>query len=83
MFDEVFGFMLVIEEAELALTGELAMRYQAGVPIGEPLECRVRLDRREGRKLYMTGELMNVASGEILARSTATFVAIDLYRFVR
>lgn len=80
LFDDVFGFVLHIN-ARMAFTGELWIRYQAGVPIGEPLECRVRLDREEGRKLFMTGELTVVATGEVLARSTATFISIDLAQF--
>ena len=80
LFDDVFGFMLQIEP-EIAFTGELSMRYEAGVPIGEPLSCRVRLDRRERRKMYMTGELTHVATERVLVRSAATFIAIDLNRF--
>ena len=80
LFDDVFGFILQIHP-EIAFTGELTVRYVAGVPIGEPLSCRVRLDRREGRKLYMTGELTLVATGQELARSTATFITIDPSRF--
>ena len=78
LFDDVFGFVLHIQ-AQSAFTGELWMRYEAGVPIGEPLTCRVRLDRREGRKLYMTGELTLVATDQVLARSAATFIAIDQF----
>jgi acyl-coenzyme A thioesterase PaaI-like protein len=80
LFDDVFGFMLQIEP-EIAFTGELSMRYEAGVPIGEPLSCRVRLERRERRKLYMTGELTLAATDQVLVRSAATFIAIDLNRF--
>jgi len=80
LFDDVFGFVLHIE-TRTAFTGELSVRYEAGVPIGEPLNCRVRLDRREGRKLYMTGELTLEATGQVLARSAATFIAIDPSRF--
>lgn len=76
LFDDVFGFVLQIQ-AHSAFTGELWTRYEAGVPIGEPLSCRVRLDRHEGRKLFMTGELTLVATGQVLARSAATFIAID------
>ena len=78
LFDDVFGFVLHIQ-LQSAFTGELWMRYEAGVPIGEPLTCRVRLDRREGRKLYMTGELTLVATGQVLARSAATFIAVDQF----
>ena len=54
---------------------------EAGVPIGEPLSCRVRLDRQDGRKLYMNGELTIEATGQVPTRSTATFIAIDPSRF--
>ena len=79
LFDDVFGFMLTIV-AEPAFTGELSIRYQAGVPIGVPLECRVRLAERDGRKLYMTGEL--IANGNVVARSKATFITIDREQFM-
>jgi acyl-coenzyme A thioesterase PaaI-like protein len=81
LFDDLFGFILQIE-TEMAFTGELAMRYESGVPIGEPLSCRVRLARRERRKLFMTGELTATATGQVLARSTATFIAVDPGKFV-
>ncbi len=76
LFDDVFGFILSIETM-VAFTGELSVRYEAGTPIGVPLECRVRLDRTEGRKMFMSGELTVAATGDVLARSTATFISID------
>ena len=76
LFDDVYGFVWQMR-AEVAFTGELWLRYEAGVPIGEPLSCRVRLDRQDGRKLHMTGELTVVTTGQVLTRSTATFIAID------
>jgi len=76
LFDDVYGFILQAR-AQVAFTGELWLRYEAGVPIGEPLSCRVRLDRQEGRKLYMSGELAIEATRQVLTRSTATFIAID------
>ena len=80
LFDDVYGFVLQIH-SQSAFTGELWMRYEAGVPIGEPVSCRVRLDRREGRKMYMTGELTVVATAQVLAHSTATFIAIEPSQF--
>jgi len=79
LFDDVFGFVLSIL-TQPAFTGELSIRYQAGIPIGVPLECRVRLAERDGRKLYMTGEL--TADGQVVARSKATFIAIDREQFM-
>ncbi len=80
LFDDTFGFVLQVRSC-VAFTGELWIRYEAGVPIGEPLACRVRLDRIEGRKLFMTGELTVVETGDVLVRSTATFISIDFSAF--
>ncbi|MDO8388946.1 MAG: PaaI family thioesterase [Actinomycetota bacterium] len=79
LFDDVFGFVLNIMSVP-AFTGELTIRYEAGTPIGVPLECRARLARQEGRKLFMTGELTH--AGTVLARTTATFITIDPERFL-
>jgi len=73
MFDDVYGFVLSLVR-ESAFTGELSVRYEAGVPVGVPIECRVRLDHRDGRKLYMTGEVLH--EGNVLVRSKATFITI-------
>lgn len=78
LFDDLYGFVLTILR-QPAFTGELSVRYERGTPIGVPLECRVRLDLRERRKLIMSGELTD-ADG-VIARSKATFIATDLARF--
>lgn len=75
LFDDVFGFVLSVERTP-AFTGELTIRYVGPTPLHVPLECRVRLASREGRKLYMTGEL-TTEDGTVCVRSTATFIAID------
>jgi acyl-coenzyme A thioesterase PaaI-like protein len=74
LFDDVFGFVLTIHQ-QPAFTGEISVRYAAGVPIGRELECRVRLDERAGRKLLMSGELRD--GDQVVATSRATFIAID------
>jgi acyl-coenzyme A thioesterase PaaI-like protein len=74
LFDDVFGFVLTIHQ-QPAFTGEISVRYAAGVPIGRELECRVRLDERVGRKLLMSGELRD--GDQVVATSRATFIAID------
>lgn len=81
LFDDIYGFVLAIH-LQPAFTGEISVRYRAGTPIGVPLECRVRLAERQGRKLLMTGELTVVETGEVLVTSTATFIAIDIAQFL-
>ena len=80
LFDDVYGFVLNLL-AQPAFTGELGVRYEAGVPIGVPLECRVRLKERSGRKVFMDGELYD--GDRVVARSTATFITIDVSAFER
>lgn len=82
LFDDVFGFVLgVLHEA--AFTGELAIRYQSPTPLFRPLSCRVRCADRDGRKLFLTGELTDVGSGTVVATATATFIAVDREAFAR
>ena len=56
LFDDVFGFVLTLHRVP-AFTGELTIRYERGVPLRAPLECRVRMTGRDGRKIHMEGEL--------------------------
>ena len=78
LFDDVFGFVLgVVEQA--AFTGELTIRYVGPTPLHRPLACRARLAERHGRKLTITGELVDLsAQGEpVVARASSLFIAVD------
>jgi acyl-coenzyme A thioesterase PaaI-like protein len=75
LFDDIFGFVLSIGRTP-AFTGELTIRYLRGTPLHVPLRCVARLDSRDGRKLYMTGELTE-PDGQVCVRAKATFITID------
>jgi len=76
LFDDVFGFVLGIVK-EPAFTGDLYVRYHLPTPLFRELSCRVRLADRDGRKLYLTGELSDVEAGVVVASAKATFIAVD------
>jgi acyl-coenzyme A thioesterase PaaI-like protein len=79
IFDETMGVVLALEQTA-AYTGRLSITYRAGTPVGSPLRCRCSLSRREGRKLFITGELR---AGELLcAEAEATFITVEPQRFV-
>ena len=75
LLDDVFGFLLSIDRTP-AFTGELTVRYVRATPLHVPLRCRVRIDSREDRKIFMSGELTE-PDGEVCTRAKATFIAID------
>ncbi len=77
-FDDVTGFVIG-KLQEPAFTGELTVRYLAGVPVDEPLELRARLDGRERRKLFISAELRT--GDAVLARCRAIYITVDLSRF--
>jgi len=87
LFDDVFGFVLDIESDLPAFTGELTIRYERATPLHTPLECRVRLEHRDGRKLHITGELtsdpVDGADERVVhARSRALFITVNPETFL-
>jgi acyl-coenzyme A thioesterase PaaI-like protein len=73
-FDDVTGFVIA-QIQEPAFTGELTVRYLAPVPVDQPLEVRARLDGRERRKLFISGEAR--ADGEVIATCRAIYITVD------
>ena len=72
---DIYGFVLALQRTP-GFTGELTIRYEAATPLHVPLVCRVRLASTEGRKLFMTGELV-APDGTVCVRSKATFITVD------
>ena len=77
-FDDVTGFVIG-KLQEPAFTGELTVRYLAPVPVDEPIEMRARLDGRERRKLFISGEARH--NGEVIATCRAIYITVDPSRF--
>ncbi len=82
LFDDVFGFVLDIVQ-EPAFTGELKIRYERPTPLHRPIACRGRLLRREGRKIWIEGELVDVTTeGQpVVARGEGLFITVDPVMF--
>jgi acyl-coenzyme A thioesterase PaaI-like protein len=78
LFDDVFGFVLDVV-GEPAFTGELTIRFVGPTPLHRPIACRGRLAGRDGRKLYIEGELVDVETeGQpVVARGRSTFITVD------
>jgi uncharacterized protein (TIGR00369 family) len=63
-------------EAPKLVTVDFQLRYRRPVPVGEKLVLRARFLRREGRDVYVEGEIAR-SGGEILTRASARWRAID------
>jgi acyl-coenzyme A thioesterase PaaI-like protein len=76
VFDDTMGLVLKIIGTP-AYTGELTVRYLSPTPVGQELEFRARLTKRDGRKLFMESEATAVATNTVVATAKAVFIAIE------
>jgi uncharacterized protein (TIGR00369 family) len=60
----------------LALTASMEIKYLKPVPLGQTLTVTSSEQSVDGRRHVNKAEIIN-AKGEVLARSTGTFIAID------
>jgi acyl-coenzyme A thioesterase PaaI-like protein len=77
IFDDVMGYVLVVHRAP-AFTGRLTVSYRAPVPMGQDMTVRARLERRDGRKLFMTAAmtLLSDPSHPVICEAEGLFIAI-------
>lgn len=77
IFDDVMGYVLVVHRTP-AFTGRLTVNYLGPVPMGQDMTVRARLERREGRKLFMTAQ-MTLTGGDhhaVICDAEGLFIAI-------
>lgn len=70
LFDDLFGSVLMRVLA-LGVTTELTVRYRRPVRLDQTLHALARLDHRDDRDLYVSGELEQ--DGEVVATATGIF----------
>jgi len=73
-FDDVTGF-IIGRISQPAFTGELTVRYVGPTPIETPVVMTARLDGRERRKIFISGEA--TVDGVVTATCKAIYIAID------
>ena len=74
LLDEVMGFMNAMH-GDMALTAQLDITYHAPTPVGKSIIARAWLERSDGRKRYVVGQLH--ADGALIASAKGLFIAID------
>lgn len=79
LVDDVCGGLLFVVR-EPAVTRKLEVEYLKPVLVGVTYELVARLDRREGRKLFITCEGKD-ESGTLVFRGGGLFLVVDLSHF--
>ncbi len=74
LLDEVMGLGNVVR-GEMAYTAQLDITYHAPTPLGQPIIARSWLERRDGRKRFVVGEIH--AEDVLLASAKGLFLAVD------
>jgi uncharacterized protein (TIGR00369 family) len=75
ILDEAMGKVSKFRNV-LALTSSMEIKYLKPVPLGQALTVTAQEQSVDGRRHINTAEISN-GKGEVLARSTGTFIAID------
>lgn len=81
VIDDLYGFLLYIVGTP-AVTRQLTVDYRAPVMIGVRYRFEAHVASREGRKLFLSGQLTD-SHGSVLGTSTAVFVTVDVAHFNR
>jgi acyl-coenzyme A thioesterase PaaI-like protein len=76
VLDETLGHVPILR-GQLTVTGTLTIRYLKPVPIGRELEARAWVDRIDGRKWFIEGELVLSSSNSVLASGSGVWIARD------
>ncbi len=75
LFDDILGSVLVVNHCG-AMTGTLEVRYENPTPIAEELLWTGKIEKIEGRKIYVSAELW--VSETRTAIATGVFVKVDM-----
>lgn len=81
VLDDLFGFVLYLV-GDLAVTRHLEVGYRAPVLLDVPYVFEAGLDRREGRKLFVSARGVDEA-GALVVEANALFIVVQLQHFSR
>jgi acyl-coenzyme A thioesterase PaaI-like protein len=82
VLDEILGHVPLWHN-QLSVTATLTVDFRKPVPVDRPLQVRAWIDKIDGQKWYISGELVLAATKAVLATATGIWVARDVAHFAR
>lgn len=80
--DEMLGHVPLLH-AQMSVTATLTVNFKKPVPVQHPLAARAWIDKIEGSKWFISGELVLLPSQSVLATATGIWIARDWSHFER
>lgn len=81
-FDEVLGLTQAMSGSP-GMTARLTVQYRSPTPLHQPLRFVGDIDRVDGRKIHVTGQLRVVADDRLCAEAEGLFIAMNPQVFER
>lgn len=82
VLDECLGHVPLLRNV-MSVTAELTVSFVKPVPVQRPVEVRAWVERREGSRWYIRGEMVLLPGRALLARASGIWVVRDLAHFAR
>ncbi|TDU01779.1 thioesterase superfamily protein [Streptomyces sp. 846.5] len=82
VLDDCLGHLPLLNRV-LSVTAELTVSFVKPVPVQRPLEVRAWVERREGSRWYISGEMVLLPGRAVLARASGIWVTRDTGHFAR
>jgi acyl-coenzyme A thioesterase PaaI-like protein len=82
VMDECLGHMPPLN-GQMSVTATLTVNFKKPVPVERPLEARAWIDKVEGSKWFISGELLLLPGRNVLGTASGIWIARDPSHFVR
>lgn len=78
IFNNVLSFGRTVFEAEgIAVTANLNVNYKKFVPLDSTKKIEAKIDRVEGKKVFVSGKIVDPIDGTVHSEGTALFIKYD------
>lgn len=82
VMDEMLGHVPLLHD-QMSVTATLTVNFKKPVPVRRPLAARAWIDKIEGSKWFISGELVLLPGRSVVATATGIWIARDWSHFER